>query len=120
MNESKAHGLLGLCARAGQIAYGETGCLSAIRAGKCGLLILDEGASGNARKRYTDACRHYRVPLAMAAAGLVEQATGKRGRMAAAVHTGGFAEQLRTALGAQIPGQTIEETANNCGGASVE
>ena len=112
--------LLGLCARAGQIAFGEDGCLGAIRTGKCGLLILDQGASANARKRYTDACRYYRVPLATAAAGLVEQSTGKRGRMAAAIARGGFADQLRATLGAQIPGQTIEETANNCGGASVE
>lgn len=78
--EDKARGLLGLCARAGQIAFGEDGCLGAIRTGKCGLLILDQGASANARKRYTDACRYYRVPLATAAAGLVEQSTGKRGR----------------------------------------
>ena len=68
--EDKARGLLGLCARAGQIAFGEDGCLGAIRTGKCGLLILDQGASANARKRYTDACRYYRVPLATAAAGL--------------------------------------------------
>lgn len=120
MREDKARGLLGLCARAGQLAFGEDGCLGAIRTGKCGLLILDAGASANARKRYTDACRHYRVPMAMAAPGLVEQSTGKRGRMAAAVSRGGLADQLRTALGAQVPGQTIEDTANNCGGASVE
>ena len=118
--EDKARGLLGLCARAGQIAFGEDGCLGAIRTGKCGLLILDQGASANARKRYTDACRYYRVPLATAAAGLVEQSTGKRGRMAAAIARGGFADQLRATLGAQIPGQTIEETANKCGCASVE
>lgn len=120
MSQEKARGMLGLCARAGQLAFGEDGCLGAIRTGKCGVLILDQSASANARKRYTDACRTHRVPLALASPGLVEQSTGKRGRIAAAVYKGGFADQLRTTLGAQVPGQTIEETANNCGGASVE
>ena len=41
MTDKKAHGLLGLCVRAGQASFGEDGCLGAIRGGKCGLLILD-------------------------------------------------------------------------------
>ena len=76
MTDKKAHGLLGLCVRAGQASFGEDGCLGAIRGGKCGLLILDGDASDNARKRYTDACRYYQVPLAVTEAGLVESATG--------------------------------------------
>ena len=112
MTDKKAHGLLGLCVRAGQASFGEDGCLGAIRGGKCGLLILDDDASDNARKRYT---------LAVTEAGLVESATGKKGRIAAAIAKGGFADKLRTTLGGEIPGLSIqEETANNCGGASVE
>lgn len=107
------------CGRTGVL--GEDGCLGAIRGGKCGLLILDGDASDNARKRYTDACRYYQVPLAVTEAGLVESATGKKGRIAAAIAKGGFADKLRTTLGGEIPGLSIqEETANNCGGASVE
>ena len=121
MTDNKAHGLLGLCVRAGQAVFGEDGCLGAIRTGKCGLLILDGGASDNAKKRYTDACRYYRVPLALTQAGLVESATGKKGRIAAAIAKAGFADKLRTTLGGQVPELSIqEETANNCGGASVE
>ena len=121
MTDKKAHGLLGLCVRAGQASFGEDGCLGAIRGGKCGLLILDGDASDNARKRYTDACRYYQVPLAVTEAGLVESATGKKGRIAAAIAKGGFADKLRTTIGGEIPGLSIqEETANNCGGASVE
>lgn len=117
----KAYGMLGLCVRAGQAVFGEDGCLSAIRAGKCGLLLLDESASANAQKRYTDACRYYRIPMAAVPRGWIEGATGKKGRITAAIARGGFAEKLRTTLGAQPPELSIqEETANNCGGASVE
>ena len=64
MTDTKAHGLLGLCVRAGQASFGEDGCLGAIRGGKCGLLILDGGASDNARKRYTDAMPRRKTRIA--------------------------------------------------------
>ena len=115
-----ARGMLGLCVKAGHAVFGEDLCLGAIRSGQAGLVAVDSGASENTVKRYTDACRFYRVPLARTPAGFIEQATGKTGRVAMAV-TGGFAKGLRSSLRGEIPELSIQEdNGNNCGGASVE
>ena len=115
-----ARGMLGLCVKAGNAVFGEDLCLAAIRAGHAGLVAVDEGASENAVKRYTDACRFYRVPLARTPEGFIEESTGKKGRIAVAI-TGGFAKGLRSSLRGEIPELSIQEdNGNNCGGASVE
>ena len=38
----QVQGLLGLSARAGQLIFGESGCVTAIRAGKAALVLVDE------------------------------------------------------------------------------
>ena len=50
MDEHKLRGLMGLCARARQAVFGEDGCLKTIRAGNCGVLLLDRGASRATRE----------------------------------------------------------------------
>ena len=87
----KALSLLGLCTRAGRLVAGEENCVKAVRAEKARLVVLDGGASANARKALSDACAYRSVPLLETGAGQLGPAVGKRGRMAVAVTDEGFA-----------------------------
>lgn len=115
MNEQKLRGLMGLTVRARQAVFGEDGCLKSIRAGNCGVLLLDSGASPATQKKYRDACAHAGVTLGIIPEGMLLEATSRPG-MTMAVIKGGLAQQITGLLDAADPIQS----AKNCGGASVE
>lgn len=106
---------MGLSVRARQAVFGEDGCLKAIRSGKCGVLLVDSGASAATQKRYRDACAFAGAEMRLIPAGMLLDATGRPG-MAMAVAGGGLAQQIVALLHGADPVQS----ANNCGGASVE
>ena len=93
MDEKRLRGLMGLCVRAGQAAFGEDGCRKAITNGECGILLADADMSANTRKRYEAMCQREGVPMKELPAGLLEEATGRPG-VAMAVKAGSFAEQI--------------------------
>ena len=101
MRMDKVYGLLGLCARAGQVVSGESGCEQALRSAQAAFVLLDAQASGNTRKKFEDACAYRQVPLYTLAAGQLGQAIGKPNRMSAALKTGSLAQQLRVQLDAE-------------------
>lgn len=115
MDEQKLRGLMGLCVRARQAVFGEDGCLKTIRSGNCGVLLMDSGASPATKKKYHDACTHAGVTLGIIPEGMLLEATSRPG-MAMAIPKGGLAQQITRLLNAADPIQS----ANNCGGASVE
>lgn len=119
MNEAALMGAMGLCVRARAAAFGEDGCLKAVRGGKCGVLLLDEGASRATADKYRGACAHAGVPMGMLKEGLLLQATGRPG-MAMAVNKGGLADKIVSLLSATVPEAQPMKSANICGGASVE
>lgn len=119
MEESKLRGLMGLCVRARQATFGADGCLQAVRAGKAGILLVDDDASPATAQKYDAACAHHGVPMARLRPGLLEEATGRPG-VAMAIMPGGLAEQIRSLLGASVPGEQQIKSENHCGGASVE
>ena len=84
-NEDRLRGLLGLCQRAGKMQSGADQVMNAIRTGKCLLALVDQAAAQNTVKKVTDACIYYHVPHAFVPAGLLGEATGRDGRMTAAV-----------------------------------
>ena len=94
-NENALRGLIGLCQRAGKLQSGTDMAIAAIRADKGRLALVDGQASENTVKKMTDACIYYHVPSVMLPAGLLGAATGKDGRMAAAVTDAGFALRLQ-------------------------
>lgn len=111
--QKRVRGLMGLCVRARQAVFGEDGCLKLVRAGECGLLLVDAGASAATRDKYRGACRSAETPMVTLPEGLLSEATGRPGR-AMAVRRGGLAKQLAGLIGDQT-----NESENHGGGASV-
>ena len=88
-------GLLGLACRAGQVTLGADLSLREIRAGKAGLVLLDEGASDGTKKKILDACAYRNVPVHMLQPGEISQACGRGDRMAAVLKPGKLCERIR-------------------------
>ncbi|MGN0794906.1 MAG: L7Ae/L30e/S12e/Gadd45 family ribosomal protein [Aristaeellaceae bacterium] len=127
MNEqqlNRLRGLMGLCVRARQAVFGEDGCMKTIRAGNCGVLLLDEGASQATQEKYAGVCRHADTPIERLPEGLLHAATGKPG-VAMAVLKGGLANQMRQQLSGPAESTGIRKmkptkSPKHSGGASVE
>lgn len=79
----KALNMLGLCARAGKLAYGADAAADAVRKGRASVAVMDAGAGPNTRKLLTNACASHGARLFEAAD--VGRSTGKDSRMAVAV-----------------------------------
>ncbi len=90
----KIAGMIGLCMRAGRLVTGLDSADQAARRGSAKLLLIDQGASNNAKKVISDASLYTSVPYRALPEGLLSQAAGKDGRMAAAVMDQGFADKL--------------------------
>ena len=122
--ENKLRGLMGLCVRARQAVFGEDGCMKTIRAGNCGVLLLDSGASRATQDKYRGVCENADTPMELLPEGLLHEATGKPG-VAMAVLKGGLANSMKQQL--SVPAQTTgmpkmkhTNSPKHSGGASVE
>jgi ribosomal protein L7Ae-like RNA K-turn-binding protein len=118
----KLRGLMGLAMRAGQITLGANLGINVIRSGKAALVLIDEDASENTRKKLTDACVYRHVPFFTLPHRLIDDACGKDSRYAAVFQQGGLAEKVRQLLISQGKPDLIDQQ-QNCaerGGASVE
>ena len=91
-------GFLGLCARAGQPAYGQEACVNQISAGQAAIALLDAGSSPNTQKRLRDACQSHPTPLYQVPAGLLGAAMGKAGRMCVTLPHGKMADKTLSLL----------------------
>ena len=96
---AKMAGYMGLSVRAGQAVTGEGACVTAVRSGKAAVVLLDDSASENARKRFSDTCGHHKVPLVILPKELLEKAIGKPGRMSMAIPPGGLADKVLACIG---------------------
>ena len=97
MNEQRLKGLLGLSVRAGQAVFGEDSCRRLLAGGQGGILLLDEAASENTRKKSRELCERTETPLALLPEGMIPAATG-RDNMAMALRKGAFADQVTSCL----------------------
>ncbi|PTX58622.1 LSU ribosomal protein L7AE [Melghirimyces profundicolus] len=92
----KVHQMLGMAMRAGKVVSGEEQVVSAIRSGAASLVFLSDDAASNARKKITDKCTHYRVPLVtVGSREALGRAIGKPERVTVAVTDPGFADAMR-------------------------
>ena len=55
--------LIGLAMKAGKAVSGEFSVEKCIKSGKAKLLIMAEDASDNSKKKFTDKCNYYNVPV---------------------------------------------------------
>lgn len=94
----RALGMLGLCARAGQLKSGASMCEQAIKRGGAQLLLMDAGASDRSKKDLKDACAYASVPMIELPEGALGRAIGKDGRMATCVMDKGFADRISALL----------------------
>ena len=93
MNERKLAGLLGFAVKARQAAAGADACRILIRSEKCGVLLLDGGASPNTRKQAEESCSRSGTPVIVLPEGMIEQATG-RDNMVIGIPKGSFSEGI--------------------------
>ncbi|WP_026516287.1 YlxQ family RNA-binding protein [Butyrivibrio sp. MC2021] len=96
LDSNKMYSLLGLCMRAGRLQSGEFSVLEAVRHKKAELVIISEDASDNTKKKFSDKCSYYNVPMIFF--GNKEElghAIGKDVRTSLAVLDEGFAKTLR-------------------------
>lgn len=93
-----AAALLGICARAGLIASGQTAVEQALKRGKAHLVVMDAMISEGSKKALSDACRFRNVPAAILNSQSLGDAIGKPGRMTAAVTDTALADRIRRIL----------------------
>lgn len=98
MNESAVAGILGLALRARQLLIGAGRALDHVRAKGTGSLLVDESASENTRKRFSDAATHHQLRLIVLPEGLLGRALGSPGAMVALIIPGGLETKLYQTL----------------------
>ena len=95
MKRNKVLSLAGLAAKAGQIASGEYPVEKAVKTGVGHLVIIAEDASANTRKKFTNMCSYYQVPIIfMETREVLGKAIGKEFRASVAVLDAGFAKAM--------------------------
>ena len=63
MTNDKVLAYLGLATRAGKIQSGEFSTEKSVKAGKAAMVIVAEDASQNTKKKFTNMCEWYKVPI---------------------------------------------------------
>ena len=102
-NIKQVLGSLGLAMKAGRLASGEFMCENAIRDGKARLVIIADDASPGTKKKFSDSCAYYRVPMVcIADKETLGAALGKKERASVAVLDEGFAGQIRKKLTVEV------------------
>ena len=89
------YSFLGLAAKAGQLASGESSCERAIRSGIAYLVIVADDASQNTKKKFTDMCSYRGIDIKFfGQKECIGRYTGKEIRSVVAVLDQGFTKRL--------------------------
>ena len=83
---------LGFAMKAGKIRSGAFAAEKAVKSGAAFVAVLDENASDNTKKHWSDICRTAGIPLVFAED--VGRAIGRESHMAACVTDKGFAAMI--------------------------
>ena len=89
------YSMLGIAMRAGALTLGTDGVLAEIAAKRTALVLLDEAASENTKKKFHDSCAFYGVDLYETVPDRLGYAIGKPGRMCAAIAKGTLCDKLK-------------------------
>ena len=97
MTNDKVLAYLGLATRAGKIQSGEFSTEKSVKAGKAAMVIVAEDASQNTKKKFTNMCEWYKVPIYfIATKEELGHAMGKEMRASLAFTDQGFLTLQRT------------------------
>ncbi len=89
--------MLSLAQRAGKVASGEFMAEGSVKEGKSSLVIIAGDASDNTKKKFTDMCTYYHVPILFYAdRDTLGHAIGKEFRASISVNDPGLADEIRT------------------------
>lgn len=95
MKTDKILGTIGLAQRAGKIVSGEYMTEGAIKDGTAHLVIIASDVSENTRKKFTNSCSYYEVPIEeYSDKETLGHALGKEFRASLAVTDKGFAQAI--------------------------
>ena len=87
--------MLGLSAKAGNVASGEFSTEKAVKEGKAHLVIVAGDASDNTKKEFRDMCKFYKVPMIVYGdKDTLGHAMGKQFRASLAILDEGFAKGI--------------------------
>ena len=99
----KVLGTIGLAMRAGKLVSGEFMTERAIRDGDAELVLIADDASPGTKKKFSDSCKYYRVPmLCVFDKETLGQSIGKRERASVAVLDRGFAGAIRKNMTGEV------------------
>ena len=111
---ARALSFLGLCKRAGRVCSGTDAVLEAVRSNQAKLVLLDEAASEETKKRLQSACESHQAALYLLPEGTIGHAIGQENRMAVSLARDGMTQRLHELL-RQAAQETDEQTASNAG-----
>lgn len=95
--------------RAGKLVIGDEGVLKSVRSGEAKLVVLAEDASPNTKKKYTDKCRSFQVPLVQCCnRAEIGRSIGKEERVIVAVTDIGLAQMIQKSMGKPAEVEDIE------------
>lgn len=95
MKLNKLLSLLSLATKAGKTKSGSFQTEQAVKTGAAYLVIVSEEASGNTKKKFSDMCSFYEVPIYFYGdKDTLGHAMGKEFRICAAVTDAGFADGI--------------------------
>ena len=95
MNRNKVLGLLGLAEKAGKVRSGEFSTEKAVKSGKAGLVIVSEESSDNTKKKFTNMCTYYKLPIYLfGTKDELGHAMGQEFRASLSVEDAGFAKSM--------------------------
>ena len=97
--------LLGLAYRAGKLTLGEEAVIRDIQKKKAELVLLASDTGKQTKKKVSDKCSYYQVPLYVVDdREVLSHAIGKSGRVVAAINDQGFAAKIISLLDESIRG----------------
>lgn len=97
--KNKLFSYLGLAMRAGKLITGDESVMKVIRSKEAKLVILAEDASENARKKYSDKCNFYGIPIVQfGSRDELGNSIGKAERVVLAVVEQGLAQMMKKVL----------------------
>lgn len=96
----KVLSLLSLCQRSGNLSSGEGTVEQKIQKKNAFLVIIAEDASDNTKKKFTDKCRFYNIPIVITSTkDELSSAIGKYNRSSFAICSQSFAQAIEKELG---------------------